>query len=835
MPKDVPLPQPVRLPGLEDLVQAFEASGSALPRGPEWEAFLQAVGERWEGTRQEAERYRVLVDHLKEVLFQIDRHGLWSFLNPAWSQLTGFGVQESLGTPFLGCLHPADKPRYLNMLTYAMDTGQNALQGEFRIPHREGDVRWVELYQRITLDASGRVVGVSGTLNDITERKHGEIVLRMATSRLRALIENMQAGILVETEGRKIALLNETFCQMFQVPVPAHVLVDSEAQDLLAECRPLLLDPEAFDRRQAELLAQRSPDLGEEIRLADGRILSRDFVPIMVGEDYLGHLWQYHDITDRRRAQMKLEEAARELEVTNRELAEARDRALELSGLKSEFLANMSHEIRTPMNGIIGMTGLLLDSPLEQEQRQYAETVRSCGEALLTLINDILDFSKIEAGKLTLEHLEFSPQGVLEEVLAVLGVKAHAKRVELGALVDPATPHSVAGDPTRLRQILTNLVDNALKFTPEGSVEVQVAPVELEAGMALLRFEIRDTGIGMRAEVVSRLFSSFVQGDSSTTRKYGGTGLGLAISKKLSELMGGGIGVESQAGKGSTFWFTIRAEVQSAAVPIHPGFQRAVLAGLPAPAARMAAEQLRAWGLGTKLLPEDGPWRTALRDPGTLVVLGEPVLTRLPEGGAPDAEAAPGSRLVFAGPLYQPELRRAAHDRGLAQFLPLPILPGQLRALVEPARSAEPRPALGPESGMSGGRPVLRVLLAEDNLVNQKVAQAMLRKLEVEADVATNGLEALDALLGVAYDLVLMDCQMPEMDGFEASRRIRDRERGSRRIPIVAMTANAMVGDRERCLEAGMDDYIPKPVRMEDLRRALGRWLPAGSIPAPED
>ncbi|HEX9082868.1 MAG TPA: PAS domain S-box protein, partial [Holophagaceae bacterium] len=342
------MPPPTRLAGLEDLIQALEASGATLPKGPDWEAFLQAVGDRWDGARQEAERYRVLVDHLKEVLFQIDRHGLWSFLNPAWTQLTGFGVHESLGTPFLGCLHPSDKPRYLNMLTYAMDTGQNAFQGEFRIPHRDGEVRWVELYQRITVDASGRVMGVSGTLNDITERKHGEIVLRMATSRLRALIENMQAGILVETEARNIALLNETFCRMFQVPVPAHVLVDSEAGDLLEACRPLLREPEAFDRRQAELLALREPALGEEIELTDGRILSRDFIPIVVGEDYLGHLWQYHDITERRRAQMKLEEAAQALEATNRELAQARDKALELSGLKSEFLANMSHEIRTP-------------------------------------------------------------------------------------------------------------------------------------------------------------------------------------------------------------------------------------------------------------------------------------------------------------------------------------------------------------------------------------------------------------------------------------------------------------------------------------------------------
>ncbi len=830
MPKDAPIPPATRPPGLGDLVQALEASGAGLPRGPGWEAFLQAAGDRLDGARQEAERYRVLVDHLKEVLFQIDRHGLWSFLNPAWTQLTGYAVTESLGTPFLGCLHPSDKPRYLNMLTYALDTGQNALQGEFRIPHRDGEVRWVELYQRITLDATGRVVGVSGTLNDITERKHGEIVLRMATSRLRALIENMQAGILVETEGRKIALLNETFCQLFQIPVPAHVLVDSEARDLLEECRPLLLEPEAFDRRQAELLDLRTPVLGEEIRLADGRILSRDFVPIVVGEDYLGHLWQYHDITDRRRAQMRLEEAARELEATNRELAEARDRALELSGLKSEFLANMSHEIRTPMNGIIGMTGLLLDSPLDAEQRQYAETVRSCGEALLTLINDILDFSKIEAGKLALEHLEFSLPAVLEDVMAVLGVKAHAKKVELGAFVDPATPPLVAGDPTRLRQILTNLMDNALKFTPEGSVEVRVAPAEADGETILLRFEIRDTGIGMRPDVVARLFSSFYQGDSSTTRKYGGTGLGLAISRKLSELMGGGIGVESVQGAGSTFWFTVRLGLRSRPVPVLPEVARVALVGLPPAAARLAAEQLDAWGIPAEALPEEAPWRTALQAPGTLVLLGEGLLSALPEGAQPAAEAGEGSRLAFAGPLYQPELRRAARDRGITGFLPLPVFPGQLRALVEPARQAGPAPAPGAEAEAAGAPGVRRVLLAEDNLVNQRVAVKMLEKLGVAADVAANGLEALDALLGVSYDLVLMDCQMPEMDGFEASRRIRDRERGTRRIPIVAMTANAMVGDRERCLEAGMDDYIPKPVRVEDLKRVLGRWL-AGSRP----
>ncbi len=829
MPNDPSASTPSRLSSFEGPLRALEASGLALPEGPAWEAFLQAVGDRCEASRQEAERYRVLVDHLKEVLFQIDRHGLWSLLNPAWTQLTGYGVPESLGTPFLGYLHPADKPRYLNMLTYALDTGQKALQGEFRFSTKAGEARWVELYQRITLDASGLVVGVSGTLNDITERKHGELILRMATSRLRALIENMQAGILVETEGRRIALLNEEFCRLFQIPVPAHVLVESEAQELLDECRPLLEDPQAFGRRQAELLERRTPVIGEEIRLVDGRILSRDFVPIVVGGDDLGHLWQYHDITDRRRAQMRLEEAARALEATNRELAEARDKALELSGLKSEFLANMSHEIRTPMNGIIGMTGLLLDSPLEPEQRQYAETVRSCGESLLTLINDILDFSKIEAGKLALETLEFSLLGVLEDVMAVLGVKAHAKRVELAAFVDPATPPLVAGDPGRLRQILTNLMDNALKFTSEGSVEVRVAPLESGPGGVLLRFEIRDTGIGMRPEVVDRLFNSFFQGDSSTTRKYGGTGLGLAISKKLAELMDGSIGVESVHGEGSTFWFTVRLGLRAAAVPVRPAVRRVELAGLPPASARVMAEQLRAWGVEAVFRDIGTGGFTLLPEAGTLTILGVGALEVLPEGREPE------EGLAFAGPLYQPELRQAARARGIPAFLSLPVSPGQLRALVEPGGGPDAGPAREREAGEAEGPVTVRVLLAEDNLVNQRVAERMLAKLGIEADVAASGLEALDALLGVSYDLVLMDCQMPEMDGFEASRRIRARERGSRRLPIVAMTANAMVGDRERCLEAGMDDYIPKPVRMDDLRRALARWLPAGALPPAED
>ena len=767
----------------------------------------------------EADRYRTLVEDLKEVVFRIDREGHWSFLNPAWTELTGIPVAESLEQAFLDSLHPSDHSRYLNMLTYAVDTGQALFEGEFRVPTRAGDVKWVQAHQRITYDEAGVVQGVSGTLYDITARKHAEIVLRIATGRLRALIENMQAGILVETESGRVALLNETFCQMFQVPVPAHVLVDTESRDLLAECLPLLVEPETFLPRQEAVALARTLELGEELTLLDGRILSRDFVPILVGDEYLGHLWQYHDITERRRAELRLEEAALEL-------AEARDRAVAASGLKSEFLANMSHEIRTPMNGIIGMTGLLLDTPLGDEQRQYAETVRSCGEALLTLINDILDFSKIEAGKLVFETLDFDLLSVVEDVQAVLGFKARAKGLELGLYVDPATPLAVVGDPTRLRQILTNLVDNALKFTHQGSVEVRVR-TESEAGdTALVRVEVRDTGIGMRPEVVEQLFTSFFQGDNTTSRKYGGTGLGLTISKRLAELMGGSIGVRSAPGEGSAFWFTLRLGVRSRPGPLPSARPQVFLAGLPPLATRLAMAQLRAWGLQPEALPEGGDaasWLPLHPAPGCLVLAGAESLDA--------ALAAAGDGAVVAvGPLFQPELREAASRKGVQGFLTLPLRPSQLRSLFEPAQ-ATATGVQSPASPAAAAPLKVRVLLAEDNLVNQKVALAMLRKLGIDADLAATGIEALDALVGVAYDLVLMDCQMPAMDGFEATRRIRERERGTRRLPVVAMTANAMVGDRERCLEAGMDDHIPKPVRLEVLQRALHRWLPAGALP----
>jgi len=827
-------------PHLAQQLAALQASGTALPQGPAWDAFVLAMNEKVAEAAGQAPadltRYRSLVDHLREVLFQIDREGRWSFLNPAWRSITGFEVEESLGQPFLGHMHPLDKGRYLNMLTYAMETGEDTVRGEFQFRKREGNYFWVEMYTRITMDAEGVVIGVSGTMNDITERKLAQAALNTLTSRLRALIENIQGAILVETEDRTIALINEVFCRTFDIPAPPNLLAGSEATELLEMALESFLYPEDFLELQGSLLAERKVTNGLEVPLKDGRVLSLDFVPIDAGEDLFGHFWLFHDITERKRSEAQLAQASLDMEMKNWELSQARDEAVQLAGLKSEFLANMSHEIRTPMNGIIGMTELILNTALSAEQQDYASTIRTSAATLLRLINDILDFSKIEAGKLELERIGFDLQGLLDDLLAILGFKAHGKGVELVTWIQGTAPTKLLGDPTRLRQVLSNLTDNALKFTAEGSVTIRVFLDHQEGNAVVLRFEVQDSGIGMSPEVAGKLFQSFYQGDSSTTRKYGGTGLGLAICKRIAELMDGSIGVDSVQGQGSRFWFTARFQIQEQAQDhgLPEGAFRFFLAGLPRGTAGVLDAQLREWGYesvilqpgdeGLALLTE----RCASPDDNTLLIFGA-------EGGIGPAmldflqkirqePSLAGLRLIMA--LYEQDEARKPTSLPITEFLPLPMRKSHLKALLDRGRDAHPLPAVAEVAPLAEGTfSSARLLLTEDNAVNQKVAVAMLRKLGFQADLANNGLEAIEMVRAGDYDLVLMDCQMPEMDGFQATRAIREGEDGTRRLPILAMTANAMQGDRERCLEAGMDDYIAKPITIVDLRTALHRWL----------
>ncbi|HJO08358.1 MAG TPA: PAS domain-containing protein [Verrucomicrobiota bacterium] len=788
-----------------------------------YEGTVQDIAEQ-KGAELELRRSEILfhslVENLPQNIFRKDAAGKFTFANTQFCEELGRPRREIIGRSDFDFFPTSLANKYREDDIGIMESGQSLDTVEEHVT-TEGEKSWVHVVKTPIRDESGRCTGVQGIFWDVTQQRRTEIALAHERDLLRTLLESIPDRIYFKDRDSQFLMISRAMAKDFGLADPGDAVGKKDADFFSVEHARLAMDDEQAILETGQAIIGKT----EKETWNNGLerwVLTTKMPMHNTDGEIVGTFGVSKDIT-----------ALKEAEA---ELAQARDAALESARVKSEFLANTSHEIRTPMNAIVGMTGLLLDTPMNEQQREFLTTIRLSADALLGVINDILDFSKMEAQKLEIEEIPFDLRETVESAVDLLAERAHSKGVHLACLVYEEVWTRVIGDPGRLRQIVTNLVGNAIKFTDHGEVMVKLSTVRENGREVTIRCEIADTGVGIPAEAHQRLFQPFSQGDGSLSRRYEGTGLGLTISKQLTEIMGGRIDFESKLGQGSSFWFELPLRKQTEAGEAEE--QQQLLAGLNVLVVddnethcqilhhQFCSRRIKTTAAGEapgamRLLQE----ASATEDPFRVVILDSEMSEENSLGLAriiKDDLIFTELKLILLAPMGQMLQPAVWQEAGIDACLAKPVKQSRLLECIGRLLDGERGFTDETTSAQATGEAkALRILVAEDNQVNRKVLLLQLGNLGYTANAVANGLEAVEAIRRTPYDVVLMDCHMPEMNGCEATRAIRQLPGRTRQIRIMAVTANADPNEKRKCLDAGMDAYLIKPIDLKQLDEAL--------------